>query len=153
MPAIPATLPPRMMRTNVQTAGMPEETKERIEQEIKQGREYYSSFIAIAEDQNISHDSAQYAGLMPEVIEEKLYTLLAELKKKKRYLDIYARKWTEEGMFEEGFYHGDPHDGNIMVSDEKLTVIDFGNCTKLTEEQQGHVTRMMAAASVGDMGQ
>ena len=131
--------------------GMPEETKERIEQEIKQGKEYYSSFIAIAEDQNISHDSAQYAGLMPEVIEEKLYTLLAELKKKKRYLDIYARKWTEEGMFEEGFYHGDPHDGNIMVSDEKLTVIDFGNCTKLTEEQQGHVTRMMAAASVGDM--
>ena len=38
-----------------------------------------------------------------------------------------------------------------MISDEKLTVIDFGNCTKLTKEQQGHVTRMMAAASVGDM--
>ena len=54
-------------------------------------------------------------------------------------------------MFEEGFYHGDPHDGNIMISDEKLTVIDFGNCTKLDEDQQLHITRMMAAACIGDM--
>ena len=131
--------------------GMSQEKKDQIERDIRQEREYYGSFIAIAEDQNMALDSAKYAELMPEVIEEKLCGLLAELKKKKKYLDIYARKWTEEGMFEEGFYHGDPHDGNIMVSDEKLTVIDFGNCTKLTEEQQGHITRMMSAASVGDM--
>ena len=72
-------------------------------------------------------------------------------KKKKAYLDAYTKKWVEEGIFKEGFYHGDPHAGNIMISDEKLTVIDFGNCTKLTEEQQVHVTRMLFAASVGDM--
>ncbi len=131
--------------------GMSQEMKEKIERDIKNGSEYYGTTIGLADEQGIASDSEEYAKLFPERIEENLAALLKELKQKKAYLDIYARKWTEEGMFKEGFYHGDPHDGNIMVSDEKLTVIDFGNCTKLTEEQQGHVTRMMAAAAIGDM--
>lgn len=131
--------------------GMSGEKKQKIEQKIKEGSEYYGNSVTLADDQGIDENSEEYAKLHPMVVEDQLVAMLAELKKKKAYLDIYARKWTEEGMFKEGFYHGDPHDGNIMVSDDKLTVIDFGNCTKLTEEQQGHVTRMMAAASIGNM--
>ena len=131
--------------------GMSEEQKRKIENDIEDGSEYYTNPVQIAEDRNIDKESEEYANLQPARIEEKLSALLAELKKKKGYLDTYAKKWTEEGLFQEGFYHGDPHDGNIMVSDEKLTVIDFGNCTKLTGDQQGHVTRMVAAAATGNM--
>ena len=131
--------------------GMSEETKQDIERKIKNGQEYYSSAVQMSMDQDIDMESEEYAQLQPARIEEKLTSLLAELKKKKSYLDTFAKKWTEEGLFREGFYHGDPHDGNIMVSDEGLTVIDFGNCTSLSEEQQGHVTRMMAAATTGNM--
>ena len=133
--------------------GMDEDARKYVEDKLRKnnGEAYYNNMTILTEHQNIPTDSEYYAKLQPEVIAEKLTALLAELKMKKKYLDVYARKWTEEGLFEEGFYHGDPHDGNIMISDDKLTVIDFGNCTKLTKEQQGHVTRMMAAASVGDM--
>ena len=131
--------------------GMPEETKKKIERSLEAGEEYYSNPIQVAMDQDFEIESEEFANLQPARIEEKLAALLAELKKKKEYLDTYARKWTEEGLFQDGFYHGDPHDGNIMVSDDKLTVIDFGNCTKLSGDQQGHVTRMVAAAATGDM--
>ena len=112
---------------------------------------YYTSLETICLETGLQKYSKQYEELKPVVIQEKLCSLLAELKKKKAYLEAYAYKWTKEGIFEDGFYHGDPHDGNIMISDEKLTVIDFGNCTKLTEDQQVHITKMMAAASIGDM--
>ena len=103
----------------------------------------------------LEKDSEEYNRLLmkydPKYIIESLYDKLEELQKKKAYLDAYTKKWVEEGIFKEGFYHGDPHAGNIMISDEKLTAIDFGNCTKLSDEQQVHVTRMLFAASVGDM--
>ena len=95
--------------------------------------------------------SKEWDAIQPGVLQEKLANYLVELKKKKRYLDAFAKKWTVEGMFGEGFYHGDPHEGNIMVDDEKLTVIDFGNCTRLSDDQKLQVTRMLAAAAIGDM--
>ncbi len=112
---------------------------------------YYVSVATICIETGLEKYSKQYEELKPLVIQEKVCKLLAELKKKKAYLEAFAHKWTKEGVFESGFYHGDPHDGNIMISDEKLTVIDFGNCTKLSEDQQVHITKMMAAASIGDM--
>ena len=131
--------------------GMSDEVKQGVQEKLDRGEEYYKGPVYVSEDQNLAMDSDEYARLAPDHIEEKLGNLLAELKKKKKYLDTFARKWTEDGLFKEGFYHGDPHDGNIMVSDEGLTVIDFGNCTKLTEHQQLHVTRMMAAAATANM--
>lgn len=131
--------------------GMSKEKEDEIKARLEAGELYYKNAVELATDRNIPQDSDEYRDLQPRVVEQKLEALLGELKKKKTYLDAFAKKWTEEGLFKDGFYHGDPHDGNIMVSDEKLTVIDFGNCTKLTEEQQGHVTRMMCAASTGNM--
>ena len=65
-----------------------------------------------------------------------------------RLLDL-ARKWVGQGVFTSGFYHGDLHAGNIMVGDEQLTVIDFGNATTLTKEQQEQISMMTVAASAG----
>ena len=87
----------------------------------------------------------------PKNMIDKLYSMLANLQKKKEYLEAFSRKWVSEGIFKAGFYHGDPHAGNIMISDDKLTAIDFGNCTKLSEDQQYHITRMIFAATAGDM--
>ncbi len=75
---------------------------------------------------------------------------LQELKKRQSYLIEMSKKWVQEGVFGKGFYHGDLHAGNIMISDEKATVIDFGNATTLTSEQQTQIIRMISAAAVGD---
>lgn len=46
----------------------------------------------------------------------------------------------------EGFYHGDPHPGNIGVTDEgKLYFLDFGIAGHLNEEQQQHITLLLQA--------
>ena len=75
---------------------------------------------------------------------------LRNIEKKQKYLLELSEKWVTEGVFEKGFYHGDLHAGNIMISEDKVTVIDFGNCTQLTGAQQKEITRMMIAASSGD---
>ncbi|MCR5789237.1 MAG: aminoglycoside phosphotransferase family protein [Lachnospiraceae bacterium] len=137
-------------RENYIRDDMPEEQKAAIRQRAVVNP-YFTNLDTICLETGLQKYSKEYEELEPLVIEAKLCALLTELKKKKAYLEAYAAKWTREGIFEGGFYHGDPHDGNIMISDEKLTVIDFGNCTKLTKEQQEHVTRMMAAAAIGDM--
>lgn len=76
---------------------------------------------------------------------------LEQMQKRREYMAQLTQIWVTEGVFGAGFYHGDLHAGNIMVDDDGLTVIDFGNATKLTTEQQEEVTRMVAAAAVGDM--
>lgn len=80
----------------------------------------------------------------------EMKALLNQARKRQKYLTRLAEKWVEEGLYGEGFYHGDLHAGNIMISDEQCTVIDFGNATQLDEKQKKDITCMMAATSVGD---
>lgn len=75
---------------------------------------------------------------------------MAQLSKRQQYMANLSQKWVTEGIFGKGFYHGDLHAGNIMINDEGLTVIDFGNATSLDKIQQDNVTRMVAAAAAGD---
>ena len=82
---------------------------------------------------------------------EKLVAMLQQLQKRQEHMRNLAEMWVTEGIYGEGFYHGDLHAGNIIINDEGLTVIDFGNATKLTQDQQSNIIRMMAAAAVGDV--
>ena len=77
---------------------------------------------------------------------EKLYN---EVLRRQEYLVDLTKKWVQEGLFGNGFYHGDLHAGNIMTDGEGLTVIDFGNATHLTELERVHVLKMITAAQVG----
>ncbi|MDD6038827.1 MAG: AarF/UbiB family protein [bacterium] len=77
----------------------------------------------------------------------ELNELNLKLRKSQQYLLTLADKWVTEGVFGKGFYHGDLHAGNIMVDDDGMTIIDFGNATQLNHEQQCHVVKMMLAAS------
>lgn len=80
---------------------------------------------------------------------QRLSDIFDELVKRQAHIANLAKVWVEEGIFKEGFYHGDLHAGNIMINKDTATFIDFGNATKLTEEQQKHIMIMMLSAGSG----
>ena len=114
-------------------------------------QKYHDSLVSLMEGTGIQKYSQRWFELNPVVLRNKVIKLSAELHKKQEYLMTFAKKWVHEGIFGEGFYHGDPHDGNIMIDDDGLTAIDFGNCTALNADQQKQISRMLTAAAVGDM--
>ncbi|MBQ3883439.1 MAG: phosphotransferase [Succinivibrio sp.] len=79
-------------------------------------------------------------------IQKKLLDEYEALIEQRNNLVKFSKEWVTQGIFDTGFYHGDLHAGNIMTSKDKLTVIDFGNCVKLTALQQENIIRMMAAS-------
>ncbi len=60
--------------------------------------------------------------------------------------DIYGAM-----LFEHGFFHGDPHPGNLLVlRDGTIGLLDFGLCKELPRDFAHHVARMMVSALIGD---
>jgi len=74
---------------------------------------------------------------------------LSTLQRQQQMLCKLSEKWVTEAVFGEGYYHGDLHSGNIMLDNHRLTVIDFGNATKLDKFQQEKITMMLMAAAAG----
>ena len=68
-----------------------------------------------------------------------------------------SQTWCSEAIFRNGFYHGDLHAGNLMVnkvvdgetgeSHHELTVLDYGNATKLSESEQTSVIKLLMSSS------
>lgn len=56
-----------------------------------------------------------------------------------------------EMIFEIGFFHGDPHPGNLLVlPDGRIGLLDFGLCKQLPPGFALGVARMMVSAMIGD---
>jgi ubiquinone biosynthesis protein len=54
-------------------------------------------------------------------------------------------------IFEHGFFHGDPHPGNLLVlPDGRIGLLDFGLCKALPEGFARRVAQMMVSAIIGD---
>ncbi|HYD49972.1 MAG TPA: AarF/ABC1/UbiB kinase family protein [Terriglobales bacterium] len=54
-------------------------------------------------------------------------------------------------LFEYGFFHGDPHPGNLLVlPDGRIGLLDFGLCKELPADFARLVAQMMVAALIGD---
>ena len=54
-------------------------------------------------------------------------------------------------IFEHGFFHGDPHPGNLLVLPHgRIGLLDFGLCKELPEGFARDVAQMMVSALVGD---
>ena len=55
-------------------------------------------------------------------------------------------------IFEDGFFHADPHSGNILITKgNKLALLDFGIVGKLNEELVGKATKLCMAITEGDL--
>ncbi len=83
---------------------------------------------------------------------KRLVKLLKETKAKYRHLAQMGRVWAEKSLFgDKGFFHGDMHAGNIMVSSDKATVLDFGNASEL-DKTQSTIKLMSIAATCNQSG-
>jgi ubiquinone biosynthesis protein len=56
-------------------------------------------------------------------------------------------------IFEHGFFHGDPHPGNLLVlPDGRIGLLDFGLCKALPAGFARNIAQMMVSALIGDSG-
>ena len=54
-------------------------------------------------------------------------------------------------IFEQGFFHGDPHPGNLLVlPDGRIGLLDFGLCKELPQGFAREVATMMVCSMIGD---
>lgn len=68
----------------------------------------------------------------------------------KRIIASSVRLMLEE-MFVHGFFHADPHPGNLYIlSDGRIGMIDFGMMGRLDEKLQEGLIRLLLALSKGD---
>jgi predicted unusual protein kinase regulating ubiquinone biosynthesis (AarF/ABC1/UbiB family) len=50
----------------------------------------------------------------------------------------------------DGFFHADPHPGNILVTDDgRLALLDLGMVARVAPEMQDHLTKLLLAVSEG----
>ncbi|MBQ1548548.1 MAG: hypothetical protein IIZ61_09170 [Lachnospiraceae bacterium] len=78
---------------------------------------------------------------------DKLIDKVNELIKKRDMMANVTHRWVEEAIFKGGYYHADLHAGNILIGDDKATLIDFGNAVQFTADQKAAITKMILAAS------
>ena len=90
---------------------------------------------------------------------QELDRLYADVRKKYDALVNLSYMWANEGLFAEGFYHGDIHKGNIMTqagwkegnpADSGITLIDFGNASHLDKNSRAAVVKVVAGAATND---
>lgn len=67
---------------------------------------------------------------------------------------LIARRITDsmlQQILEEGFFHGDPHPGNIYVlPDERIAYLDFGLVGRLSQETKYHFASLVIQLQKGD---
>lgn len=54
-------------------------------------------------------------------------------------------------IIDSGFFHADPHPGNIIVRDHELVWIDLGMTGSLTANQRAMVSKIFTAVATGDL--
>lgn len=81
---------------------------------------------------------------------KRLHKMRDDLLKRHKFLIELSKRWVMEGIYKSGFYHGDLHAGNIMVTDQNATIIDFGNAMNVKKRKgpdaQLCIIHMMCAA-------
>ena len=64
-----------------------------------------------------------------------------------KLVDNYIRQ-----VMEDGFFHADPHPGNIRIRDGKIVWIDMGMMGRLTERDRKELTKAIQGIAAGDVG-
>lgn len=101
-------------------------------------------------------------------IKRELKTTYMELKDINKSLGVTAKKWINKSLFgKNGFFHGDMHAGNLMVkpgnpnitdktnpeSKSVITIIDYGNASKLDENQTKALLKVNVSTTFGGLYQ
>ena len=73
-----------------------------------------------------------------------------ELLSRRAKLNELVKAWFDRALFGDGFFHGDMHAGNVMIDANGVTVIDFGNCTRMTAAERDQMLSLIIAATSGD---
>src|SRR6202040_4038565 len=69
------------------------------------------------------------------------------MEQRKRLAYVIAETWLTM-IFRHGLFHGDPHPANILVlSPERIGLVDFGLCGKLTDRDLSKLTRLFIDAA------
>lgn len=69
----------------------------------------------------------------------------------KNILADLAAKAAVKMIFEDGFFHADPHPGNLFVeSSSRIALIDFGMVGEVDKELRGHLGNLLLALSSND---
>jgi ubiquinone biosynthesis protein len=69
------------------------------------------------------------------------------LEQRRHLAYLIAETWMTM-IFRQGFFHGDPHPANILVlSPERIGLVDFGLSGKLTDEDMSTLTRLFIDAA------
>ncbi|MDS0525344.1 AarF/ABC1/UbiB kinase family protein [Clostridium sp. SHJSY1] len=104
---------------------------------------------------------------VPQVIEELWSSTVLTLEKINGFKINDRKKLKEEGyfnsdvarklalcyckqVFEDGFFHGDPHPGNILIFNGKLCFVDFGIMGELNENMKSWLNDAMFALATKD---
>lgn len=56
-------------------------------------------------------------------------------------------------IFKDGFFHGDPHPGNMIIRDKKIVLVDFGIIGELSKPVQDDLIKLMRAIVFEDLDQ
>ena len=81
----------------------------------------------------------------------KIVMEAAQLNDRRNQILNVAKAWFDNALFGNGFFHGDLHGGNLMTGPSGTTFIDFGNCSRLSPDEQGAIKMMLAAVTSGDV--
>lgn len=77
---------------------------------------------------------------------------ITELRESRAKLMNIVTTWFEEAIFGGRFFQGDMHAGNIMMDAQGATIIDFGNCHRLTENEHKMILKLFVRTMTGDAG-
>ena len=89
-----------------------------------------------------AHTTEEYLKIRKEIADYS-----REISNHNRLLTSLAMEWITEAIFHGGFFHGDMHAGNIMSDGRTLTLIDFGNATKLSAEEQANLIKIVVSTT------
>ena len=64
-----------------------------------------------------------------------------------KLVDNYIRQ-----VMEDGFFHADPHPGNVRIREGKIIWIDMGMMGRLTEQDRENIGKVIRGVAVNDIG-
>ena len=64
-----------------------------------------------------------------------------------KYVDNFIKQ-----VMDDGFFHADPHPGNVRIRDGKIVWIDMGMMGRLTERDREQIAKAVEGVALNDIG-